>query len=62
MRLRALEAKDIDFFEGLDDEFDKNIDAIHFPGNRDRTRAFIEKEMQQRFGDAFRWVTENLEG
>jgi RimJ/RimL family protein N-acetyltransferase len=61
VKLRALEARDIDLFEALDFEFDKNVDAIHFPKTKDRTRAWMDKEMQQRFGDSFRWVAENID-
>jgi RimJ/RimL family protein N-acetyltransferase len=62
IKLRALEASDIEFFEALDYEFDKNVDAIHFPKTKDRTRSFVEKEMQQRFGDTFRWMAVNQAG
>jgi RimJ/RimL family protein N-acetyltransferase len=62
IKLRALEAKDLELFEALDDEFDKNINAIPFPKTKDRLRAWLDKEMQPRFGDAFRWVAENLDG
>lgn len=62
LKLRAVELNDVEFFEGLDFEFDKNIDAIHLPKTKDRTKSFVESEMQQRFGDAYRWVAENAEG
>jgi RimJ/RimL family protein N-acetyltransferase len=62
IKLRTIEMNDVAFFEGLDYEFDKNVDAIHLPKTKDRTRAWMEREMQPRFGDAFRWVAENAEG
>jgi RimJ/RimL family protein N-acetyltransferase len=62
IKLRALESKDIELFETLDYEFDKNIDAIPFPKTKDRLSAWMDKEMQPRFGDAFRWIAENSDG
>jgi RimJ/RimL family protein N-acetyltransferase len=62
VKLRALEARDIDLFADLDYEFEKNIDAIPFPQTKERLRAWMDKEIQPRFGDSFRWVAEDLEG
>jgi RimJ/RimL family protein N-acetyltransferase len=62
VKLRPLEAKDLKLFEMLDDEFDKNIDAIRFPRMKDNLKSWIEKEMQSRFGDAFRWIAEDQDG
>jgi RimJ/RimL family protein N-acetyltransferase len=62
LKLRALETKDIELFEQLDHEFDKNSDAIHFPQSKDRARSWIDKEMQPRIGDAFRFIAEDKEG
>lgn len=62
IRLRAMERTDLALFEQLDDEFARNIDVLSFPQSKDRLIKWVEKELQGKMNDEFRWIAENDEG
>jgi RimJ/RimL family protein N-acetyltransferase len=62
IKLRALEAQDITFFETLDDEVNRNVDMLHLPMTKQIKMSWIESQQQRILGDAFRFMAVNQAG
>lgn len=56
IKLRALEASDLELFKSFDDSIDRNVDAIYWPQSEQRRNQWLESEQKPRQDDSYRWI------
>ncbi len=62
IRLRPIEARDIELFEQFDEEVERNLDEIHLPQTKEGKREWVDKQIRQRLlGDGAKLIAVNAE-
>jgi RimJ/RimL family protein N-acetyltransferase len=62
IRLRALEEKDVSFFQTYDDEVMRNFNEIQLPETSQQILEWMQTEQKPKAEDQFFWIAEDVDG